>query len=128
MATETVTETAPETTTGTPIPTRPVNLTDSARSQVLNLLAENNMAGKSLRLFVESGGCSGFSYGMSFDEKAEDDHVADFDGVAVLVDPKSLPYLQGLTVDYVSTWQETGFKIVNPNAKSTCGCGHSFNT
>ena len=109
--------------TQTPI----VSLTDKAREQVLELMkTEEDVQGKFLRVFVESGGCSGYSYGMEFDDREEDDFVADFDGVVVLVDPKSAKFLKGMTVDWVTSWQETGFKITNPNASATCGCGHSF--
>lgn len=105
---------------------RQVQLTDSARAQVLELQKKESMEGKALRLFVESGGCSGFSYGMELDDAREDDLVEDFDGVKVIVDPKSLPYLKGMAVDFLSNWQFTGFRITNPNATSTCGCGSSF--
>ena len=105
---------------------RTVTLTDAARAQVLELQKKEGLDGKGLRLFVESGGCSGFSYGMELDDAHEDDVVEDFDGVKVVIDPKSLPYLKGMSVDFLSNWQFTGFRITNPNATSTCGCGHSF--
>ncbi|MFN7973746.1 MAG: iron-sulfur cluster insertion protein ErpA [Acidobacteriota bacterium] len=104
-----------------------LTLTESAVTQVREMKKTENLPDKALRVFVEAGGCSGFSYGMQFDEKREDDNVMTFGDVEVVVDPKSAQYLEGLEVDFVTSWQETGFKIKNPNAKSTCGCGHSFN-
>lgn len=107
---------------------RIITITEAARKQILKLRESDpeQTAGKHLRVFVESGGCSGYSYGMEFDEADDDDFVMDFEGEKVLVDPKSSKFLQGLAVDFVTSWQETGFKITNPNATSVCGCGHSF--
>ena len=83
------------------------------------------MAG--LRLGVQGGGCSGLSYVIQFDsEQRPQDHVFDFDGAKVFVDPKSLVYLNGMTVDYKSDLMQQGFVLHNPNAKHTCGCGTSF--
>lgn len=104
-----------------------VRLTESAARQVKSLLAsESDNAGKGLRLFVEGGGCSGLQYGLVFDEKREDDLTADFDGVAVVVDPFSADYLRGSVVDFVDSLNGGGFKISNPNARQSCGCGKSF--
>jgi iron-sulfur cluster assembly protein len=75
---------------------------------------------------VEAGGCSGMQYGMVFDEKRDDDLVADFNGVAVIVDPFSANYLRGSIVDFADTLTGGGFKISNPNARQSCGCGKSF--
>ena len=83
-------------------------------------------AGKSLRVYVESGGCSGLQYGMVFDERRENDVLADFDGVSVAVDPFSANYLRGTVVDFKDTLNDGGFKISNPNARQSCGCGKSF--
>jgi iron-sulfur cluster assembly accessory protein len=104
-----------------------ITLTESAAGYVKRLRdkeAEN--AGKALRVFVEGGGCSGFQYGMTFDEKHEDDHAAEFHGVPVLVDPESAKQLHGAVVDYKDELNGGGFKISNPNAKQSCGCGKSF--
>lgn len=82
---------------------------------------------KSLRVFIESGGCSGFQYGMSFDEAKAEDRRFESEGVAILVDPASLAYLDGSAIDFDDGLQGKGFEIKNPNAESTCGCGKSFN-
>ena len=80
-----------------------------------------------LRVAIEGGGCSGFQYGLGFDRGAQEgDHQFECEGVKVVVDPFSAPYLRGARVDYLETIQESGFKIDNPNAVSSCGCGHSF--
>jgi iron-sulfur cluster assembly protein/iron-sulfur cluster insertion protein len=83
-------------------------------------------AGK-LRLFVENGGCSGMQYGMSFDEPKQGDTVCESEGVALVVDPASLAHLSGVSIDFDDGLHGKGFEIHNPNAKSTCGCGKSFN-
>ena len=104
-----------------------ITLTDSAASQILKMQQEKAGAGQHLRIFVEPGGCSGFEYGMSFDEpKAEDSRLQD-NGVHFLVDPTSLEYLDGSVVDFDDGLSGKGFDIRNPNASSTCGCGRSFN-
>jgi len=82
---------------------------------------------KRLRVFVESGGCSGFQYGMSFDDAKADDAVLESEGVAILMDPASLAYLNGSQIDFDDGLHGKGFEIKNPNAQSTCGCGKSFN-
>lgn len=82
---------------------------------------------KKLRVFVEGGGCSGFQYGMSFDLPKPDDQILDTEGVQLLVDPTSLAYLEGTSIDFDDGLQGKGFEIRNPNAQSTCGCGKSFN-
>jgi iron-sulfur cluster assembly accessory protein len=84
-------------------------------------------SGGRLRLFIENGGCSGMQYGMSFDEAKLDDATFDSEGVAIVVDPKSLAHLDGTTVDFDDGLHGKGFEIKNPNAHSTCGCGKSFN-
>lgn len=83
---------------------------------------------KTLRLFVEEGGCSGLQYGMVFDEKRDDDLALEFFGETVLVDNFSANYLHGAVVDYNDGLNDSGFKIKNPNAKQSCGCGNSFET
>lgn len=86
--------------------------------------------GKLLRLYVQGGGCSGFEYGFKFDERKEGDYVIPQghgeESIEVLVDPFSLPFLQSSTVDYYEDFAGSGFKVSNPNASGTCGCGHSF--
>ncbi len=82
---------------------------------------------KCLRVFVESGGCSGFQYGMSFDDPKPDDTELESEGVAILIDPASLAYLSGTSIDFDDGLHGKGFEIKNPNAASTCGCGKSFN-
>ena len=88
--------------------------------------AELNAPEKRLRVFVESGGCSGFQYGMSFDEKKADDVELQSEGVQILMDAASLAYLSGSSVDFDDGLHGKGFEIKNPNAQSTCGCGKSF--
>ncbi len=103
-----------------------VNLTESAARQVKEMLASPENAGKNLRVYVEGGGCSGLQYGMVFDEKRADDVSSDFFGVSVLVDPFSASYLRGAVVDFSEELTGGGFKISNPNARQSCGCGKSF--
>lgn len=104
-----------------------ITLTDNAVRQIKLLEAEKAEAGQLLRIFVEPGGCSGFEYGMSFDEKKEDDQVMENNGVSFLVDATSLEYLDACEVDFDDGLSGKGFDIRNPNASSTCGCGRSFN-
>ncbi len=104
-----------------------VSLTESAAQQIRSMLADQpENAGKILRIYVEGGGCSGMQYGMVFDEKRDNDRVSEFFGVSVLVDAVSAEYLQGAVVDFSYALTGGGFKISNPNAKSSCGCGKSF--
>ena len=103
-----------------------VSLTPSAAEKIRALMAEETDVSV-LRVAIEGGGCSGFQYGLGFDHGAQEgDHQFDCEGVKVVVDPHSAPYLRGARVDYLETIQESGFKIDNPNAVSSCGCGHSF--
>ena len=104
-----------------------VTLTESAAEHIKTVLAgDNENAGKTLRVFVEGGGCSGMQYGMVFDEKRDDDVSAEFHGVSVLVDPFSADYLRGSVIDFKDELNGGGFKISNPNARQSCGCGKSF--
>ena len=105
-----------------------IRLTESAASQVKSMLADNpENAGKTLRVYVEDGGCSGFQYGLTFDEQRENDLRSECHGVSVLVDPFSANYLQGATVDFSDSLTAGGFRVVgNPNARQSCGCGKSF--
>jgi len=104
-----------------------INITNSAVGQIRKLGQEKAAEGQKLRIFVEAGGCSGFEYGMSFDNKKEGDHVLSSNGVEFLVDATSLEYLDGSEVDFDDGLSGKGFEVKNPNASSTCGCGRSFN-
>lgn len=104
-----------------------ITLSPRAASQVRTMHAALNAPTKRLRVFVDSGGCSGFQYGMSFDEKKDGDAEMESEGVSFLVDPSSLAYLDGSAVDFDDGLHGKGFEIKNPNAQSTCGCGKSFN-
>jgi iron-sulfur cluster assembly protein/iron-sulfur cluster insertion protein len=104
-----------------------ITLSDSAVTQIRRLEAEKAEAGQWLRIFVEAGGCSGFEYGMSFDNKKDDDRLLESNGVSFLIDGTSLEYLDGSEVHFDDGLNGKGFDIRNPNASSTCGCGRSFN-
>lgn len=88
---------------------------------------QQNLPGKRLRLLVESGGCSGFQYGMSFDDHKDGDTAGESEGIPIVMDAASLAYLEGSVVDFDDGLHGKGFEIKNPNAQSTCGCGKSFN-
>jgi iron-sulfur cluster assembly accessory protein len=103
-----------------------VSLSPAAAGETRALLAKPENAGKTLRIFVEQGGCSGMQYGMVFDEKRDGDQIAEQHGVTILVDAFSAPYLRGTVVDFSAALSGGGFKISNPNAKQSCGCGKSF--
>ena len=113
-----------ETTTIEPV----IGLTEGAAEQVKSLLAQPENAGKNLRVYVEQGGCSGMQYGMVFDERRDGDLTSDMHGVSVLVDPFSAGYLRGAVVDFSNALTGGGFKIANPKARQSCGCGKSFET
>ncbi len=102
-----------------------VAVTESAAEQIKQLLTEEKDK-TGLRLEIRGGGCSGMSYGLSFDTEQEKDHVVEAHGVKVYVDPKSAIYLKGTTLDFQSGLEGKGFMIKNPQAKSSCGCGSSF--
>jgi len=104
-----------------------VGLTARAAEECKSLLALPENAGKNFRVFVEQGGCSGMQYGMVFDEKREGDLASQQHGVNILVDAISAQYLRGTVVDFSDALTAGGFKITNPNAKESCGCGKSFN-
>lgn len=109
--------------------TQTILVTEKALVTVRNLLVEKNVPNYGLRVFVAGGGCSGMQYGMALEEEARPyDHVIEHDGVKVFVDPTSMMYLAGATVDYEDSLMGGGFKIDNPNAVSACGCGSSFKT
>lgn len=104
-----------------------ITLTPRAANQIRSMQSELGAPGKRLRVLVESGGCSGFQYGMSFDEPKPGDAELESEGVAMLVDPASLAYLEQTSIDFDDGLHGKGFEIKNPNAQTTCGCGKSFN-
>src|ERR671915_2456947 len=105
-----------------------ITITPNAATKIRELMLEDPDGDVSvLRVAIQGGGCSGFQYGLGFDSgPAEGDEVTEQHGVTVVVDPFSAPYLKGATVDFLNTISEAGFKIDNPNASASCGCGHSF--
>jgi len=106
---------------------QPLSLTPTALTKVREIMAQQNPVPAGLRIGVVGGGCSGFSYSMSFENNAGMmDKTFNFDGLKVYVDATSIMYLNGCVVDYVETMEGAGFKFENPNVKSTCGCGSSF--
>lgn len=105
-----------------------ITLTARAVEEVKSLLGQPQNAGKSLRLYVEQGGCSGMQYGMVFDERRDRDLISEQDGVTTVVDEISAQYLRGTQVDFSDALTGGGFKLNNPNAKQSCGCGKSFET
>jgi iron-sulfur cluster insertion protein len=115
--------------TSTIIPTGAPTLdfTQAAAGKVAQLIAEEGNPNLKLRVFISGGGCSGFQYGFTFDEKLEDgDTQIRSEGVTLLVDPMSVQYLAGAAIDYKDDLEGARFVIRNPNAKTTCGCGSSF--
>jgi len=105
-----------------------VVLTERAADKIKSLMAEEPEGEATvLRVAIQGGGCSGFEYALGFDQGAQaGDLERDWHGVTVVVDPFSAPYLRGAQIDFLETLQESGFKIDNPNATASCGCGHSF--
>jgi len=105
-----------------------LSITPAASAKVRELLEQENDPGLALRIFVAGGGCSGLQYGMTLDEEQEGDTVINHSDIKVLVDEMSLGYINGSEVDYVDSLMGAGFTVNNPNAVSSCGCGHSFKT
>lgn len=106
-----------------------ITITEAAAQAVNDLLTKRNLEGYALRVFISGGGCSGFQYGMALEDKIRDnDLVYNQHGVQVVVDEISIDYLNGSTIDFVDEIMGSGFKIENPNAVSSCGCGNSFRT
>ena len=103
-----------------------LNLTAKAADKIKELLNKTNKNNHGLRIKVEPGGCAGYSYKFTFDKEASDDNIIDEHGVKVIIDNTSLNFIKGSRIEYVDSLQGSGFKIVNPNAKSSCGCGQSF--
>lgn len=104
-----------------------IQITETAKRRIVELLNEENNPDLKLRTFVQGGGCSGFSYGFTFDEEqAEDDWELPVGSFKILVDSMSMQYLQGAEIDYKESLEGAAFSIKNPNAETTCGCGSSF--
>lgn len=104
-----------------------IEITDSAKEKIIDLLAEENNPDLKLRTFVQGGGCSGFQYGFTFDEiQNDDDWEFDLGQHKMLVDAMSMQYLEGAVIDYKDDLMGASFSIKNPNAETTCGCGSSF--
>ena len=104
-----------------------VTLTDIAAEKVRGFLSSQESEGEvGLRVGVRGGGCSGFQYALALDEKREEDHVFDHEGIRVIVDPASLQYVDGSNVDFTESLMGSGFEVNNPNVVAACGCGSSF--
>ena len=107
--------------------TNNIEITSSAAATVKNLLVSKNVPDYGLRVFVSGGGCSGLQYGMALEAEARPyDHVVEKDDIKIFIDPTSMMYLNGATIDYEDSLMGGGFKIENPNAAASCGCGTSF--
>ncbi|WP_166240569.1 iron-sulfur cluster insertion protein ErpA [Paenibacillus turpanensis] len=106
-----------------------IDISEVAADKIKEMLEAEEAPGLFLRIGVKSGGCSGFSYGMGFDDEMKDtDEALEFQGLKVVVDSDSVKYLRGLQIDYKESAMGGGFTINNPNASATCGCGSSFRT
>ncbi|HEY8323440.1 MAG: iron-sulfur cluster insertion protein ErpA [Ktedonobacterales bacterium] len=105
-----------------------ITVTPTAAEKVRELLEAEGNPELGLRIFVAGGGCSGLQYGMTLDETQDSDSIFETQGVRVLIDEMSAEYISGSEVDYVDSLMGAGFTVNNPNAVSTCGCGHSFKT
>ena len=106
-----------------------VTLTTAAANAVQDLLAKRELEGYGLRVFIKGGGCSGYQYGMALDNNFRDeDLITECDGIKVIVDEVSINYMRGATIDFVDDLMGSGFKVENPNAVASCGCGSSFRT
>ena len=104
-----------------------VTLTDIAAEKVRGFLSQQEAEGEvGLRVGVRGGGCSGFQYALALDERRDDDHVFEYEGIPLIVDPASLRYVDGSQVDYTESLMGAGFEVKNPNVVASCGCGSSF--
>ena len=104
-----------------------IALTDKAIEKVKTFASANkDSEGKGLRIYVQGGGCSGFQYGFTFDDTRDDDQITHFGEIKVVLDPISLPYLKGCTVDWIEDLRGSGFTVKNLNSTGSCGCGESF--
>ena len=126
----TMSETTPATAPAPVVPSEPlVTLTDAAAAKVVELRSREGQAEAGLRLFVKSGGCSGYSYGLAFDPNVNEGDLVETHGeVRVIIDQFSREHVDGAEIDYVDSLMGSGFAINNPNAVSSCACGSSFNT
>lgn len=107
----------------------PLTLTETAANKAKTLIANSNKENGAIRVFVKSGGCSGYSYGMAIDDQnREGDNIYEDKNVKIVVDPRSLPLIQGSEIDYIDNLMGGGFSVNNPQATSACGCGSSFRT
>lgn len=103
-----------------------VQLTENAVSKVKNFAAQSaDYQGKDFRIYVEAGGCNGFSYGFTFDDAREGDEINQAGEVRIIIDPQSAKHLAGSQIDYIEDMRGAGFVIENPNSKGSCGCGNS---
>lgn len=115
--------------TNTEVDTPVLTVTPVAATKIRELLQQRNIPNHALRVFVSGGGCSGLQYGMAFEEQPQEfDTLVEAEGVRLVVDPTSIMYVGGATIDFVDSLMGGGFRIDNPNAVSSCGCGHSFRT
>jgi iron-sulfur cluster assembly accessory protein len=103
-----------------------ISITEKAAQKVKGAMEKQEKKDSALRLYVSGGGCSGFQYGLAFDKKNDEDTLIESHGVKVIVDRESAKYLDGSEIDYEESVMGEGFKVNNPNAAETCGCGHSF--
>ncbi len=104
-----------------------LNITDNASEKATEIMEAQGLEGYSVRIYIQKGGCSGYSYGMQFDDEVEEsDYVVEHNGVDFIVDEHSADFIEGSTVDYKQTLESSGFDIENPNAETECGCGESF--
>jgi iron-sulfur cluster assembly protein len=111
------------------IQNQPITFTQPAAEAVRTVLAQKNLPGYALRLFISGGGCSGYQYGLALDGNVRaEDTITETNGVRLVIDEVSIKYLKGATVDYVEDLDSSGFKITNPNVISSCNCGQSFDS
>lgn len=103
-----------------------IQLTDTAAAEITQLVRRQGKSGEGLRIYIEKGGCSGLSYEMKLDLPQEGDHTVVQSGATLMIDPESLSFLKGSVIDFEDGLTNRGFRILNPNAKQTCGCGTSF--
>src|SRR5258708_3835043 len=103
-----------------------IHVTDSAFGQLQTLVQEQDDPAKGLRIYIERGGCAGLQYGMGLDRAKEGDEIVERNGLRVIIDRESVDFLKGSTIDYSDDLAGAGFRIMNPNAVRSCGCGTSF--
>ena len=113
----------------TPLQAPPLSISENGAKRALDAIAGSGKEKAGVRLFVKSGGCSGYQYGMAIDDRELDGDTVVYDrGVRLVVDPMSLPLVMGAEIDFIENMMGGGFTVNNPNATSGCGCGHSFRT